>query len=368
MTQTTSYLSYFDQERFSKLHPFRITTSDRDKDAVFANVNHNVYYAMGCDKKDDGAILAAEPFRFRRLLRETLERPGVRFLTALELSRAKPEGGDVLCHIRHDVDADIVSALHLARIERDLGIKSTYYLLHTAPYYGSWLSPDDSGVVLFERNECMAEVYLELQSLGHEVAVHTDALTLYQTHNVDGAAALSAEINWLRSIGLSISGTAPHNSPQVYGAGNSAIFRGRALSATQPAGPQGVVLDGKWAPLGVIDESRIGLSYEADDINERPWIVDFFSIAGPDKWWRNFRHPSLIEETWSAYNRNPKMDVLTFLTERLPEVYPEKSAFWLGHDDIPKRVSQGGAKCVVFSVHPEYYGIREAPDREPTVG
>ncbi|MEI4884100.1 hypothetical protein, partial [Klebsiella pneumoniae] len=89
--------------------------------------------------------------------------------------------------VRHDVDADIFDALEQARIEAELGIATTYYILHTAPYYGNW-----NGTA-FERHEATAEIYCKIQELGHEVALHTDGLGLYQVQQTDGAVGLQTE-------------------------------------------------------------------------------------------------------------------------------------------------------------------------------
>lgn len=364
----TIYLDAFDEARQAALYLQRIVPGELCRDEIFANVNYNVYYAMGSDKPLDSpdGVLAAEPQCYRKLLSQVLEIPGVKFLTAFELSSAKPQANEVTCHVRHDVDADIVAALHLARIEHELGIRTTYYLLHTASYYGTWSSPGPDGVVTFSRNEALADDYLELQRLGHEVAIHTDALTLYQQHNVDGATALVAEIDWLRSIGLDIRGTAPHNNHRVYGAGNSAIFKGRNISTIDPAGPMGVVHNGRWAPLGVLDEKNLGLAYEADEPYETAHPVDFYSIVGSNSWWRYYRLPSLRSEIELIIRQNPSFDFTPYLIEKLPHIYRDPSDFRLVPSEIAGKLrTQAAGALVIFSVHPEYYGRRASPTSEP---
>ena len=42
----------------------------------------------------------------------------------------------------------------------------------------------------------MIEVYKYIQSLGHEIALHTDPLLVYQDHKMDGAQAVVDEIDW----------------------------------------------------------------------------------------------------------------------------------------------------------------------------
>lgn len=69
----------------------------------------------------------------------------------------RPAAGDVL--LRHDVDLSVESALTMARVETDLGVRSTYFLLLTSPLYN-----------VFERET--REQIEEIASLGHDVGVH----------------------------------------------------------------------------------------------------------------------------------------------------------------------------------------------------
>src|SRR5205085_4117064 len=69
--------------------------------------------------------------------------------------------GDVA--LRHDVDSRLDSALELAGVEHDRGLRATYFVLHTAPYW------DDAELVPKLRG---------LQELGHEVGFHNDLVTL----------------------------------------------------------------------------------------------------------------------------------------------------------------------------------------------
>jgi len=64
--------------------------------------------------------------------------------------------------LRHDIDHDLDLALELAHHEHAMGIRATYFLLHTAPY---WNDPD---FIL----KCQ-----QLKSYGHEVGLHFDIVT-----------------------------------------------------------------------------------------------------------------------------------------------------------------------------------------------
>lgn len=71
--------------------------------------------------------------------------------------------------IRHDVDHDLDKALTMARLESELGYYSTYFLLHTAPY---WKNGD-------------TQAMKELVRLGHGIGIHNNALAEW-VRNQDG--------------------------------------------------------------------------------------------------------------------------------------------------------------------------------------
>lgn len=65
-------------------------------------------------------------------------------------------------YLRHDVDTDYLGVLPLARIEFELGMKSTWYFLPDCPVY----------------NLCskqIKQIITELHTMGHQVGLHIDA-------------------------------------------------------------------------------------------------------------------------------------------------------------------------------------------------
>ena len=63
--------------------------------------------------------------------------------------------------LRHDIDNDIKKALELAKIENDLGVKSTYFVLVTSDFYN----------VFSEKNENYLK---EILRCGHDIGLHFD--------------------------------------------------------------------------------------------------------------------------------------------------------------------------------------------------
>lgn len=87
----------------------------------------------------------------------TLDKEGYTFQTFEEFVTKRNAGKTVV--LRHDVDRIPANALKMARIERDLGVKASYYFR----------------VVPFVWNE---EILSQVVALGHEVAYHYEDLTI----------------------------------------------------------------------------------------------------------------------------------------------------------------------------------------------
>ncbi|MCH7659242.1 MAG: hypothetical protein IH933_01210, partial [Euryarchaeota archaeon] len=87
-----------------------------------------------------------------------------RFLNELLDTGYSPAGydsslgaGEVI--VRHDIDFSPRKALEMGRIESDLGIEATYFVLLTCPLYNVFYKP-------------IREMLRELQSMGHTIGVH----------------------------------------------------------------------------------------------------------------------------------------------------------------------------------------------------
>lgn len=102
--------------------------------------------------------------------------------------------------LRHDCDAgqSVATAVKMARWEHEHGYRSTYYLLHTAPY---WNFPE------------FPEMVERIALLGHEIGIHTNALAESLRTGEDPDLILERAIKRLRDLGYRIRGVAGHGDP-----------------------------------------------------------------------------------------------------------------------------------------------------------
>lgn len=126
-----------------------------------------------------------------------------KLLTFAEFAAGERDPADIC--VRHDIDHDIHWAWEFARWEYLRGIRSTYFVLPTAPYWG-----------------VAKEAVQAIAAFGHEVGVHNDALVACQG---DYAAALVKLREWadeIRSWDVDVHGVCDHG-----GAGwdNTSIWR-----------------------------------------------------------------------------------------------------------------------------------------------
>jgi len=110
----------------------------------------------------------------------------------------------IVVGLRHDIDHDLEGALKMAEIERRYGLKSSYYVLHTAPYYGI------TGKGFAEHNETILPVLHKIQDMGHEIGFHNDLITLQVVYGINSTKYLHDELTWLRSNGINVTGTVAH--------------------------------------------------------------------------------------------------------------------------------------------------------------
>lgn len=101
--------------------------------------------------------------------------------------------------LRHDCDAghSLSTAVKMAEWEAERSYRSTYFVLHTSPY---WNAPGFCAAL--ER----------IVDLGHEIGIHNDALAEALVTGRDPDTILSEAIDTLRSYGFSIRGAVGHGN------------------------------------------------------------------------------------------------------------------------------------------------------------
>jgi hypothetical protein len=180
--------------------------------------------------------------------------------------------GKIVIGLRHDVDNDLNVAYKFSQIESNLGFRSTYFILHTAPYY--LLNPNNMSV----HTDKIIPVLKEMQNeKNFEIGWHNDLVTLQVIYNIDPVVFLHSELKWLRSNGINIFGTAAHGSNycKTYHYMNFYFFE----ECTFPVVPNrennlAVPKDGKSITLIKGKLSDFDLQYEAYFLNNNKAFSD----------------------------------------------------------------------------------------------
>jgi len=178
----------------------------------------------------------------------------------------------IVIGLRHDVDVDLNVAYEFSKIESNLGFRSTYFILHTAPYY----LEDQNNMAV--HSEKIIPILKKMQNEKHfEIGWHNDLVTLQVIYNIDPVVFLHNELSWLRSNGLKIYGTAAHGSSycKTYHYMNFYFFQecsypilvGRENNVTVPK-------DGKLITIKKGHLSDFKLEYEAYFLNNNKAYSD----------------------------------------------------------------------------------------------
>jgi hypothetical protein len=192
------------------------------------------------------------------LIEELTALPDVAFVPLYELDSCQASGKRVI-GLRYDVDSDPVTGLRAARSLARRGVCGSFYLLHTALYYGQMIGDH------FVRHAEIEDWALGYLVAGCELGLHNDAFGACTLFGINGAQAVVTEIEWLRSLGATIRGTVAHNSAPAYGADNYEVFVERAHSVRTVRTRNHVIL-----PLGTLSEAELGLTYEGSFVRSRP--------------------------------------------------------------------------------------------------
>jgi hypothetical protein len=119
-----------------------------------------------------------------------------RAVVAMQEVHAGNRAHDVI-GLRHDVDAGhaLATAVKIAVWEAERGYRSTFYVLHTSPY---WLSPG------------FRDSLERIAVCGHEIGIHTNALAESLRTGRDPDLILEEAVETLRSFGFQVRGVAGH--------------------------------------------------------------------------------------------------------------------------------------------------------------
>ncbi len=119
-------------------------------------------------------------------------------VVAMEDVVAGERGANVI-GFRHDCDSfgSLATAVDMARWEAERGYRSTYFVLHSSPY---WLALG------------FGEALDEIASCGHEIGIHVDAIAEALKVGGDPHRILDASLGSLRALGHTIRGAAGHGN------------------------------------------------------------------------------------------------------------------------------------------------------------
>lgn len=214
-------------------------------------------------------------FYYRELVDALAASQRLRLMPMRELAQSAGQHPDaVAVALRHDIDADPWTALRCAHYLASRGICGSFYLLHTASYYGQFVGRH------FLRNPKVKDWIRGFIVAGCEIGMHNDALGVCCRHGFSGVDALWRELDWLRANGAQVTGTVAHNSGPVYGAENFEIFTEHVLWDREVMTP-----GGKRLGLGAISQTALSLVYEGVFAKRKPDLVEstakrFFTDRG----------------------------------------------------------------------------------------
>lgn len=260
--------------------------------------------------------------------------------------------------IRFDIDVDPFAALELARIGARYGAPSTFYVLHTASYYLQNVE-FAGGTHEFRRNPWLRGWFDAMAVAGPEFGLHIDPLQFGTTYGVDGIAALRSELEFVRSLGITVETVTAHNSAPAYGAENFEVFSDYAVRGAPTPKAAGL-------PLGRLSLAELGLKCDGnypvaradyDDAKFSAWVAGYPEHPIENEVWMRtnildnpgFAHAYDYElwhlgpDRWVIGGKSgPNRSVWLWMIS-----YGEMRR-WLAHLPL-------GAK-LVFVLHPEYFG------------
>ncbi|UCD37555.1 MAG: hypothetical protein JSW54_12105 [Fidelibacterota bacterium] len=115
----------------------------------------------------------------------------------------------ILVAMRHDIDCHPFKALEMAEIENAFGLRSTFYILHSAEYYGT------CAVAPFVRFLAMSCSYRQLADMAGEIGIHNDLVTMMMQYDIEPLTFQLEEINYYAALDIPIYGSSAHGSAEL---------------------------------------------------------------------------------------------------------------------------------------------------------
>jgi hypothetical protein len=194
-------------------------------------------------------------------------------VVTIDEARTRKDEVKRIIGLRHDVDHDLETALAFARLEAELGYRASYYVLHTDWYYRADVSGPPSAYLL--------DACRELVSMGHEVALHNNAIAAAIQLAEAPEAILRRELDYLRAAGFTIEGSVAHGDELCHRAGfiNSEVFT--ECSRPKLGAPDRTIvyenedtLERREVKLSPAPMADFGLSYEAGYVRYDHYLSD----------------------------------------------------------------------------------------------
>ncbi|NOU17915.1 MAG: hypothetical protein HOO91_10205 [Bacteroidales bacterium] len=113
----------------------------------------------------------------------------------------------IVIGLRHDIDLDLNKAYQLSIVENNIGVRSSYFVLHAANYYLA--KPNRMST---HNKKIIFPLMVMQDKYNHEIGWHNDLITLQLIYKIDPINYLYQELDWLRKNGLLIYGTSSHGS------------------------------------------------------------------------------------------------------------------------------------------------------------
>lgn len=178
----------------------------------------------------------------------------------------------IVVGMRHDIDCHPFNALEMADIENSFGMQSTYYILHSAEYYGT------ASEGPFVRFAVMDTIYRQLAEKAGEIGVHNNLIEMMTRYDIEPLSFQLEEIEYYAALDIPIYGSAAHGSEDVteLGLSNRMIYADFSEYGTFD-------YRGKTYEYGRYSLGEFGFQYEALAIDYDKFISDSggrWSISG----------------------------------------------------------------------------------------